>query len=285
MEVLSDILGSMRVAGGVHFCDRLEAPWSMEFVDRGDATLHLVRRGECLLTSDGETHQLGPGDLAFIGAHRDHRLESVRSGSIELARPAETLLLCGYCRFETPFDHPLLRALPTLTIVREEELLRHAWLKSTLDRLSSEYLSRQPGSQVAVSKLTEVVLVDLIRIDFGRSGNAGFVGALFDKPVARALSLLHAEPQRPWTLDTLAGAVALSRAAFAKRFRARVGRTMFEYLTTLRMQRAQALLRDTVLPLHEVAARVGYDSGLAFAKAFKRLVGTTPTRYRRTAGR
>ena len=81
MEVLSDILSSMRVVGSVYFCDRLEAPWSMELVDRDDASFHLVRRGECLLTSDGETQQLGPGDLVFIGAHRDHRLSSVpRSG-------------------------------------------------------------------------------------------------------------------------------------------------------------------------------------------------------------
>jgi len=285
MEVLSDILSSMRVAGSVYFCDRLEAPWSMEFVDRDDASFHLVRRGECLLTAAGDTQQLGPGDLVYIGAHRDHRLSSVPRSDIEPARSAETLLLCGYCRFEVPLDHPLVRAMPSLSIVRDEELLRHAWLRSTLDQLSSEYLSQQPGSQVVVNKLTEVVLVELIRINFGRAGNAGFVGALYDKPVSRALSLLHAEPQRPWTLDTLAGEVALSRAAFAKRFKERVGQTMFEYLTTLRMQRAQALLRDTVLPLYEVAARVGYDSDLAFAKAFKRLLGTTPTRYRKSAGR
>jgi len=285
MEVLSDILSSMRVAGSVYFCDRLEAPWSMEFADRDHASFHLVRRGECLLTSEGDTQQLGPGDLVFVGAHRNHRLGSVPLGGIEPARAPETLLLCGYCRFESPLDHPLVRAMPTLTIVRDEELLRHAWLKSTLDQLSSEYLSQQPGSQVVVDKLTEVVLVELIRINFGRAGDAGFVGALYDKPVARALSLLHAEPRRPWTLDALAGEVALSRAAFAKRFKERVGQTMFEYLTMLRMQRAQALLRDTVLPLYEVAARVGYDSDLAFAKAFKRLVGTTPTRYRKSAGR
>lgn len=195
----------------------------------------------------------------------------------------ETLLLSGYCRFEAALEHPLLKALPTLSIVREEELLRHAWLKSTLDQLSAEYLSQRPGSAVVVNRLTEVVIVELIRMNFGRAGNEGFVGALFDAPVSRALSLLHAEPQRPWTLDSLAGAVALSRAAFAKRFKERVGQTMFEYLTTLRMQRAQALLRETARPLQDVAARVGYDSDLAFAKAFKRLVGTTPTRYRKSA--
>ncbi len=275
----------MRVAGSVYFCDHLEAPWSMDFVDRDDASFHLVRRGECWLTADDVTERLGPGDLVFVGAKLDHRLSSSRPGSTEPEHPGETLLLCGYCRFDAPLDHPLLEAMPTLTIVREEELLRHAWLKSTLDQLSAEYLAQQPGNEVIVNKLTEVVIVELVRINFGRSDNAGFVGALFDKPISHALGLLHAEPQRAWTLDKLAGEVALSRAAFAKRFKERVGQTMFEYLTTLRMQRAQALLRETPLPLYDVASRVGYDSDLAFAKAFKRLVGTTPTRYRKSARR
>jgi AraC-like DNA-binding protein len=283
MEVLSDILSSMRVAGSVYFCDRLEAPWSMDFVGRDDASFHLVRRGECWLTTDDATECLGPGDLVFACARLDHRLSSAPPNATDARHRAETLLLCGYCRFDAPLDHPLLSAIPTLTIVREEELLRHAWLKSTLDQLSSECLAQHPGSEVVVNKLTEVVIVELFRINFGRADNAGFVGALFDKPVSRALGLLHAEPQRAWTLDRLAAEVALSRAAFAKRFKERVGQTMFEYLTTLRMQRAQALLRETALPLYDVATRVGYDSDLAFAKAFKRLVGTTPTRYRKSA--
>jgi len=273
----------MRVAGSVYFCDRLVSPWSMDFVDREDASFHLVRRGECWLSSSDWLERLGPGDLVFVGARRDHRLTSGPPNGPAPEQTSETLLLCGYCRFDAPLDHPLLNTLPSLTIVREEELLRHAWLKSTLDQLSWEYLSQQPGSEVVVNKLTEVVIVELIRINFGRAELDGFVGALFDKQVSRALSLLHGSPQRSWTLEQLAGEVALSRAAFAKRFKERVGQTMFEYLTILRMQRAQTLLRDTTLPLYEVATRVGYDSDLAFAKAFKRLVGTTPTRYRKNA--
>lgn len=56
---------------------------------------------------------------------------------------------------------------------------------------------------------------------------------------------------------------------------------MFEYLTRLRMQRAQELLMDTALPIYEIAGKVGYESDLAFKKTFKRYAGTTPTRYRK----
>ncbi len=134
---------------------------------------------------------------------------------------------------------------------------------------------------MVVDKLTEVLIVELIRINFGRSERSGFTGALLDKQISQALELLHAAPEKSWTLDTLASKVAMSRAAFAKRFKERVGQTMFEYLTALRMQRAQMLLRQSDLPLYTVANRVGYQSDLAFTKAFKRLLGVTPTIYRK----
>ena len=166
---------------------------------------------------------------------------------------------------------------------REEELLHHRWLKSTLDQLSTEYLSRQPGSEVVVDKLTEILIVELIRINFGRSEQSGFTGALLDTQISQGLELLHAAPEQSWTLDTLASKIAMSRAAFAKRFKERVGQTMFEYLTALRMQRAQTLLRESDLSLYAVANRVGYQSDLAFTKAFKRLLGVTPTVYRKAS--
>jgi AraC-like DNA-binding protein len=162
-------------------------------------------------------------------------------------------------------------------------LLQHSWLKTTLDQLSSEYMSQQPGSNVVVDKLSEILLVELIRINFGRSEQKGFIGALFDKPISKALELMHTDPQKMWTLDKLATEVAMSRAAFAKRFKERVGQTMFEYLTALRMQHAQELLRESELRLYEIANQVGYESDLAFAKAFKRFLGITPTMYRKNS--
>ena len=81
----------------------------------------------------------------------------------------------------------------------------------------------------------------------------------------------------------MAEKVGMSRAAFTKRFKELVGQPMFKYLTMLRIQRAQELLRESNLPLYEVAGRVGYESDLAFTKTFKKHTGTTPTRYRKQA--
>ena len=281
LEVLSDILRSMRVTGSVYFCQAVEPPWSMDFSESKKACFHYIRKGDCWLTSGDNVARLGPGDLLYVEAGLDHTLASDEPGKNGQSAQSSTLLLCGYCEFEAPITHPLLESLPTMIIVTAEELLQHSWLKTTLDQLSAEYMSQQPGSNVVVDKLTEILLVELIRINFGRSEKTGFIGALFDRQISKALELMHADPQIIWTLDKLAASVAMSRAAFAKRFKERIGQTMFEYLTALRMQHAQALLRDSELRLYEVANQVGYESDLAFAKAFKRLFGMTPTMYRK----
>ncbi len=281
MEVLSDILRSMRVTGSVYFCDRLEAPWTREFDEPTRATFHLVRRGECFLRSaDIESH-LATGDFVFLEPGRRHTLsDRAADGS---PSSIETVLLCGYCTLDAPTGHPLVEALRSLTIVRADELERQTWLKSTLEQLSAEYLAETPGSEVVVDRLTEVLLVELIRIHFSRSETGGFIRALYDKPIAKTLALMHAQPAEDWTLEGLAREAAMSRSAYAARFKELVGQTMFEYLTAVRMQRAQALLRESGLSLTAIAARVGYSSRLAFSKAFKRLTGLTPSRYRRDA--
>lgn len=281
MEVLSDILRSMHVRGSVYFCDHLASPWSMDFLAPKSAGFHLVRRGECWVSSGELVDRLGPGDMVFIEPGRDHVLSSSPPDGPATPAGQSTLLLCGYCDFTQDHSTPLLEVFPSLTIVREEEFLRHPWLRSTLDQLSSEYLSQEPGAELVVDKLTEIVLVELIRIDFGRSEKSQFVKALADKQMSAALKQLHENPHVHWTIESLAKTVGMSRAAFAKRFRELVGHPVFEYLTDLRIQRAKELLSTTRLPLYDVANRVGYDSDMAFTKTFKKRVGTTPTRFRK----
>ncbi|MDJ0709021.1 MAG: AraC family transcriptional regulator [Woeseiaceae bacterium] len=278
MEVLSDILRAMRVEGSVYFCDMLEPPWAREFKGTKRAGFHMIRRGECWATVGERTEYLGPGDLIFLGPGVDHVLSSdppEGKGS-----GARTLLLCGYCDFVAETPTPLLDVIPDLTVVRNEELVRHPFLKGTFDQLSAEYMARGPGSELIVNKLTEVVLVELIRINFCREEGSPFLMALNDKSVSKALHQLHERPEKNWTIGELAQSSNSSRAAFAKRFKDLVGETVFQYLTSLRMQRAKALLRDTALPVYEIAQRSGYESDLAFAKAFKKQVGQTPRQFR-----
>lgn len=280
MEVLTDILRSMRVEGSVYFCDHLEHPWTKEFLNTTSAGFHMIRHGQCWVIANDQVERLVAGDLVFLGPGVDHILTSEAPENTRSESGEDTLLLCGYCDFTDDTSTPLLDVFPSLAIVRKEELNRHPWLRGTFDQLSTEYLAQGPGAELVVNRLTEVVLVELIRINFGRKEEHNFLQALNDKPVSNALRLLHQKPGQAWTLKNLSETVGVSRAAFAKRFTLLVGRPMFQYLTALRIQRAKDLLRDTTLPVYEVANRIGYDSDLAFIKTFKKHTKRTPKQYR-----
>ena len=281
-DVLSDVLGSLRANGTVYFCDQLQAPWTKEYPGEEVASFHQLRRGSCWLTTEGEHFFMGPGDVMFLAPGRAHILSSQGpDASANGAEPA-TLLLCGYCRFDEGMGLPFNELFPDISILRDEQLQLYPQVRSILDTVSAEFLSMRPGSRIVVNKLTEVLLVELIRINFGRNEQLPLLEALSDRPISAALRRLHSEPSRAWTLESLAAEVGLSRAGFAKRFRDLVRYPMFEYLTRLRLQRACELLEDTNLPLYQVANHVGYDSDLAFTRTFRKRMGVTPTAFRKT---
>ncbi|MBV7297381.1 AraC family transcriptional regulator [Enterovibrio paralichthyis] len=280
MEVMSDILRSIRVMGSVYFCSQVDAPWTKTFTDLDYASFHMIRRGRCWAKIDGRVERLEAGDLIFLGPGQDHILSSQ---SPEKGKPdldESTMLLCGSFSFTRTATTPLLDVFPRVTIVRDKDFESLPWLRSTFDQLSAEYLSQGPGSELIVNKLTEIILVELIRINFGREQKSPFLDALNDKRISRALQLLHDNPQQSWTLESVASQIGMSRAAFASRFTSLVGLPMFGYLTNLRMQRAQELLRESLLPIYDIAEQVGYESERAFTLTFKKHTGTTPKRYR-----
>jgi AraC-like DNA-binding protein len=275
MEVLTDILRGLRASGSVYFCDFLDPPWELPYAGETRAMFHFVRRGHCRITIGDESHDLVPGDFVFMAPGVDHVMQSVE------ATDTRTLLLCGYCEFENHEDDVLMHALPRFVILGGEELERWPWLKRTLEHLSSEFMSGAPGNELTVNKLTEVLLVQLLRIDFGRDDRSGIVAALKDKRIANALSQVHQQPGEDWTIEAAANAASMSRSGFARRFKELLDVNFFDYLTRLRMRNARELLDTTSLPVAEIGERAGYQSELSFVKAFKKLHDITPRAWRR----
>ncbi len=279
-DVLSDVLHTLRAVGTVYFCDQLTAPWTKSLLEPATASFHQVRRGSCRFVVGEHRGVLRPGDLVFVGPGTEHQLNSDVPGAIE--HSSDTLLLCGYCQFELGEKAgPSASLFPAFTLLRHEQLSERAWLAGVLDQLGNEYLSRAPGSSLVVNRLTEVLVVELIRMSFGDTGQGKILRALADPPIATALQALHANLERSWTLEEVAHHVGLSRAGFASRFRDRVEQPMFAYLTALRIERARALLSESQLSLSEIASRVGYESDVAFIRMFKKQVGLTPTAWRK----
>lgn len=275
MEVLTDILKGLRTSGSVYFCDFLTPPWELSYSDEPRAMFHVVRRGRCRIDVDGRAYDLAPGDFVFLAPQIDHVLVS------DDAAEPRTLLLCGYCRFDGAEDDVLMRALPEFVLLRQEELEQWPWLTRTLEHLSAEYMSGAPGSELTVNKLTEVLLVQLLRADFGRSDRAGIVAALKDKRLSAALTRVHESPGADWTIEAAAEQAAMSRSGFARRFKETLTMSFYDYLTRLRMRDARELLATTSLRVGDIGERVGYQSELSFVKAFKKLHSVTPRAYRK----
>lgn len=290
-DVLSEVLRSMRIQGTVYFCDQVTAPWTKEFVSTTTASFHQIRRGGCWLVTDTGTDTdtgtekepvyLASGDVVFLEAGLDHTLRSHLPDQPVSGVEPDTLLMCGYLDFAHDVDTPIKSLFPRLSILREEDIQASPWLKTTLDQLAVEFLSLAPGVQLVVDRLTEILVVELIRTNFGAGGDTQYIRAMNDRIVGSALQRLHARPEYPWTLQTMASEVGVSRAGLANRFKDLVGTPMFEYLTGLRMQRAKELLSDGLKPIIDVANQVGYESDISFVKAFKKRIGLTPAAYRK----
>lgn len=280
-DVLSDVLTSMRVKGTVYFCDHVIAPWRKEFLDTTTAAFHQIRKGTCWLHTENGTEYLENGDVIFLRPGLDHVLTSDDPKRQNTTGVPETLLLCGYFEFNQSWTGPQRAVFPRFRIIRARKTQASSWMRVILDQLAAEYLSARPGAQLAIDRLTEVLVVELIRASFDGQEKTGYLEAISDRYVGQALQRLHADPANGWTLESLAREIGISRAGLARRFKDRVGQPMFGYLTDLRMQNARELLKDSELSLHAVAHRVGYRSTIAFAKTFKKLTGETPSAYRK----
>lgn len=309
MDVLADVLSATRIGGTVFARSELTSPWGLAFEPASRAGLHIVARGSCWLRLRGKgSHlHLAQGDVVLLPHGAGHSLSSDptvqpesfqqilkrcqvsqnpngMSLSMEGKGPS-TVLLCGAYSFEHEGVHPLLSLLPPLIHIPAAAGLVAGPMEAVLRLLVAEYSQPGPGSVTVTARLVDVLFIHVIRcwLEQQPEGSAGWLGAVRDPQVGRALAMMHAEPKRDWTLDALAAAVACSRATFARRFRELVGEPPVVYLTRLRMEVAARLLRESDQPLAAVAERVGYASEFAFNRTFHRVRGTPPGRYRELA--
>jgi AraC-like DNA-binding protein len=309
MDVLADVLTATRIGGTVFARSELAAPWGMLFEPASRAGLHIVARGSCWLQTGGQREplQLSEGDVVLLPHGAGHSLLSathvqplpfpkllsrcqVSQGlhGMSLSKAGKgpsTVLLCGAYRFEHEGIHPLLSLLPPLIHLRADAGVISGKLEAVLRLLVAEYTEPGPGTITVTSRLVDVLFIHIIRswLEQQPEGSAGWLGAVRDPQVGRALALMHGEPRRDWTVESLAAEVACSRATFARRFRELVGEPPLVYLTRLRMDVAARMLRDSEQPLAAIAERVGYASEFAFNRTFHRLRGMPPGRYREQA--
>ncbi|GAB3438682.1 AraC family transcriptional regulator [Actinophytocola sediminis] len=299
MDVLSDVLAVMRTGRPVAARSSSRAPWGVRF-DAGDAAgAHVVLEGGCWLFPGGaDPIQLGVGDVVFTPHGDGHALadqpdrplvdwrpEPTEESPVEEMRiagtGAVTELLCASYSFDQVRRHPLLDDLPAV-IHLPARVGAHPSLRSAVELLGDELRAPRAGTSAALPALIDMLLLYVLRAWLDEQpASTGWAGALHDQALSAALRAIHRHPETQWTVESLARTAGMSRAAFAKRFTTTLRQPPLAYLTWWRLTTAARLLRESDLPLRTVAARCGYGSEFAIAKAFKRAFGVAPGQYRR----
>jgi AraC-like DNA-binding protein len=200
-----------------------------------------------------------------------------------LALPAASGCLC----FHHPAASRLVDLLPAMIHVEASTSPEPQtnWMQSTLRLMAAEAMRRRPGGETVITRLADVLVIQAIRswIERDPVAKTGWLGALQDKQLGRAITLIHRDPAHPWTVASLASAVAMSRSVFSARFTELVGESPMQYVTRWRMHLATTWLKDDDAGLGELAGRLGYQSEAAFGRAFKRFVGISPGAVRKDA--
>ncbi|MBO9716982.1 MAG: AraC family transcriptional regulator, partial [Pseudoxanthomonas sp.] len=198
------------------------------------------------------------------------------------AAMAPTRIVCGYLACDTRLARLLLNGLPPLVRVSLRDSGAGPWLESSVGYALAEAKSPRPGSAGLLAKLAELLFIEVLRQYAHQSGNhTGWLAALGDRVVGRALDALHRRPCHEWTLAELARAAGASRSVLAERFAQLVGTSPMQYLTQWRMVMAANLLRCSSTPLARVAEEVGYQNDTSFSRAFRREYGLPPAAWRR----
>jgi AraC-like DNA-binding protein len=270
---------------------------SFHIVSEGSCSLEVqgvpgrtgLQVGDFAVLPRGDPHILrdGPGDLAtgileLVQASRRPSNGEIRVGS----DAAATRLVCGGVLFDNVKTNPLLAALPPVIHVSATENEDGiSWLHLTVQHVIDELDSSRAGVHAVVGRLADILFIGAVRSYITEtlvSAESGWLAAVRDPQIGRAVAVLHSEPWNPWTVDLIADRVGLSRSAFASKFTQLVGEPPLRYLTSVRLDLAAKRLRTTRDKLPAIAAAAGYDSPSAFTRAFERHVGTTPGEYRRT---
>jgi AraC-like DNA-binding protein len=313
-DVLSDVLRWARLRGIVQGRMDLSAPWGLAVPAGDEACFYVVARGACWIEGEdvGEPRQLSAGDLLFLPRGRQHALKDAprtraRPGAelLGVCVPAlhatvhrgggggaATHILAGRFAMEGPAGRRLQEALPACIHIAAHSRLARG-LAVAQDEVCEEIETPGPGTLLLIDRLADVLLVRVLRHYMTGAVNAATTGAdadapehswltaLVDPKIGRALSVMHANPEKPWTVTTLAREAGQSRSGFATRFRAAVGQSPMDYLARWRVEVGADLLVHEDLTVGEAAARVGYETDAAFTRVFKRQFGTPPARYRR----
>jgi AraC-like DNA-binding protein len=310
MDAVAGLLDGPRARDAFLLRSSMDPPWSLRIQDEAPLTLVAMVRGEAWVVPDGAAAValhggdvaviLGPGHYTIAHDPAEPPQAIIHPGQVcttldgeELAEQwsrgvrtwgnapdGATVMLTGTYELRSDVSQRLLRALPTLLVLRAQE-----WDCPVIPLLADEIVKEDAGQEAVLDRLLDLLLIAVLRAWFDRpeADPPGWYRAYGDPVVGHALRLLHHNPAHPWTVAELAHETGASRAALARRFQQLVGEPPMAFLTGWRIALAADLLREPGATIGSVAARVGYGSPFALSAAFKRVRGMSPQQHRAAA--
>lgn len=305
VDPLGQALHSLHMSGTFYSRAELSAPWGIDLPAMPDCLMfHIVTKGSCWIEfPNGEQRQLVSGDFALIPHGQGHTIaddpgtEAIHIFDLEreLISPRYELfshggggslahLICGAVSVKDPAAQRVVSLLPKI-IVMQTTTPENKWLIETIHMMIGEAESLKPGGDTIITRVSDIFVVQAIRhwLENDPLAKTGWLGALRDEQIGKAIALVHRSPTHPWSVESLANAVGISRSGFAKRFTDLVGEPPMHYVRKWRFQVAEGWLRDTDMPLAEIAEKLDYESEASFNRAFKKFTGSTPGLTRRSA--
>jgi AraC-like DNA-binding protein len=293
---INEILRRISFRAEVFYRGQLCDSWALDTSGAGHVSFHLVRYGECWLHMPGESAPIRlvsddivmfPHDSAHvIGSSRERpSVFGRRTFSREVPIGADnpgTALICGFLEVDCSARQLFLASLPEYWVVSGRPGGEKSLAGTLVDLLFSEASADGIGSRAILDRLADALLIYVIR-DIAQSGIPvrGLLGALGDPGIKKAVLAISADLARHWTLDSLAGEAHMSRSVFADRFLRACGIPPIEFLGIWRMHMARRWLEQEKASVQDIAERCGYESGPAFSKAFKRIMGAGPGQFRK----
>jgi AraC-like DNA-binding protein len=311
MDALGAFLDGPRARAAFLMKVALEPPWSMRIEDEAALALVAITHGETWLEHAGlnDPVALTAGDVVIVRgpehytvAHRPRAEPTIvidRGGNCRSLDGASLIdamdlgvrtwgnradgsdvMLVGTYETDGQISRWLLDALPQVVVLRAGQ-----WDSPLVPLLAAEVVKEEPGQQVVLDRLLDLLLVSALRAAFASDSVEvpRWFSANADPVIGRVVRLMQNEPAAPWTVGTLASAVGVSRALLARRFHELVGEPPMSFLTSWRMALAADLIVERGATVSAVARDVGYGSPFTFSTAFKRTFGSSPTAYREHA--
>jgi AraC-like DNA-binding protein len=300
IDPLTEMMRGLRLDGVEYGRCQPSAPWATAFPIQEAAQFHFLAAGSAFLQAPcGEWMEMRPGDAVLLPRGDAHVLASepglpptpvecmprkpVCDGIVDLqcACPdTRNLLFFAVMRFNVDKLHPLLQLMPD--VMRTSDLAANEpAIPPLLDAMMREVEMNRVGAAGILSRLADVLTATIIRtwVEHGCGDATGWLAAVRNPEVGRVLAAIHLDPAHDWSVEELARHMGASRSGFAQRFVDVVGETPARYVARMRMHQARQWLREGQR-VAVVAERLGYESEASFSRAFKRVIGASPSHFR-----